>query len=434
LTEYHLLGFSSIIILGILAQWLAWRLGLPSILVLLIFGFLAGPISGFIQPDVIFGELLFPSVSLAVALMGILLANQKSVNIKHIAEFKENLGVLLLSSLFIVLAARLQMSDISQLGWNSLAFLAVMIFIVRPACILVSTLGSDLSWKEILFLSWLAPRGIVAAAVTAVFALELSQVAGYEDAGKLVPEMFLIIVGTVTIYGLSASPLGRWLGVAQPNPQGVMIAGGHPWGRAIGAALKSEGFEVLLVDTNRENINAARMVGLQTIYANILSDYIIDDIEMGSIGRLLALTPNNEVNALAVLHFTEIFGRAGVYQLPPAEVPKKRKKEMAQPLRGRYLFSRTANFTHLSNMFEQGAEIKATSLTAQFTFADFQEVHGQQALPLFLKDQLGNLIIYTSASQLLPQPGQTIISMAYPTAPSGPVAVPETHPLREIRD
>src|SRR5690606_29550469 len=127
-------------------------------------------------------------------------------------------------------------------------------------------------------------------------------------------------------------------------------------------------------------------------------------------------TPNNEVNSLAVLHFTEVFGRAGVYQLPPQAVPQKRKDEVSQPLRGRYLFDLAANYAHLNELFEHGAEVKATPLTSKFKFRDFQDFYDDDMLPLFLKDQFGKLIIYTTDFQPLPQPGQTIISLIYPTA------------------
>jgi len=236
--------------------------------------------------------------------MGVVLANQKAFDIKHIVTFEENLVVLLLSSLFIVLAARLQLSDLTQLGPRSLIFLAVLIIVIRPVAVLLSTIGSTLDWKEKLFLSWMAPRGIVAAAVTAVFAFELSETLGYHQAEQIVPEMFFIIVGTVAIYGLTAGPLGNRLGIAQPNPQGVLFAGAHNWARTMAKTLQEQGFDVLLVDTNRGNIRSARMEGLPTLYTDILSEEIFDKVELASLGRMLALTANNAVNSLAVLHMS----------------------------------------------------------------------------------------------------------------------------------
>jgi hypothetical protein len=346
-----------------------------------------------------------------VTLMGLILANQRAASIKHIIEFKENLRVLLISSLFIILSARLKLEDLGHLGLGSVAFLAVLILLARPVSIFISTLRSDLNWREKLFLAMMAPRGIVAAAVTSVFALELAEKAGYAQAELMVPEMFLVIVGTVTVYGLSAAPLGRWLKVAQPNPQGVLLVGAHHWGQAIGATLQDEGYQVLLIDTNRGNIAAARLAGLPAHCASILSEYIVDELELGGLGRLVALTPNDEVNSLATLHFIETFGRAEVYQLPPKAGGHRRRETVSEPLRGRLLFGGKTTYAYLNDRFRRGAVIKRTPLTEQFDFYTFQELYNGQAVPLFLIDENNRLLIFTQDNQPTPQAGQVLISL-----------------------
>jgi NhaP-type Na+/H+ or K+/H+ antiporter len=346
-----------------------------------------------------------------VTLMGIILANQRAASMKHIIEFKENLRVLLIASLFIILAARLKLEDLAYLGWGSLVFLAILILIARPASIFLSTIKSGLSWQEKLFLSWMAPRGIVAAAVTAVFALELAHEAGYTQAELMVPEMFVVIVGTVTIYGLTAAPVGRWLKVAQPNPQGVLLVGAHRWARAIAEALKKEGLQVLLVDTNRANIGNARLAGVPAYCASILSEHIIDELELGGLGYMLALTPNDEVNSLAALHFAEVFDRANIYQLPPKEIESSRRETVSQPLRGRLLFDAEFTYRALTRRFESGSVIKTTKLTEKFDYHAYLELYGDRAISLFLVDEMGNLIILSADNQPIPEPGQTVISL-----------------------
>ncbi len=218
---------------------------------------------------------------LAATVMGILLANQNVVSIRHIMEFKENLRVLLISSLFILLAARIEMNSLSQIASiGSLGFLLVLMLAARPLSVLVSTARSKVSWPERTFLSCLAPRGIVAAAVASVFALRLAE-AGYPQAELLIPLTFMVIVVTVAIYGLTAAPLAQRLKIAQPNPQGALIIGGHAWARDIALSLKKEGFNVLVADANRAHISTARMAGLDTFYANMLSQYARDEIELG---------------------------------------------------------------------------------------------------------------------------------------------------------
>jgi NhaP-type Na+/H+ or K+/H+ antiporter len=356
---------------------------------------------------------------LTVTVMGIVLGNQKTVPVKHIIEFKENLRVLLISILFIVLAARLQIDDLRHISVSSLAFLAVLIFIARPAAVALSALRSDLSWQERVFLSWMAPRGIIAAAVSSIFALKLAE-AGHPQAGQLVPLTFLVIIGTVTIYGLTASRMARWLGVAKPNPQGALIIGAHSWARAVARVLQEEGYEVLLVDTDRRNISATRLAGLPAFYASILSDSALDEIELGGIGRLLALTSNDEANSLAALHFIPAFGRSDVYQLHVYQLPPEGEgengiDEIPPHLRGRLLFGPHTTFTFFTNSFAAGAEIKKTGITEQFDYDAFRSLYGERAIPLFLVSEGGDLIVFTADNPPTPKPGQSLISLVSPS-------------------
>jgi NhaP-type Na+/H+ or K+/H+ antiporter len=344
---------------------------------------------------------------LAVTVMGVALANQKTVTVKHIVEFKENLRVLLIASLFVLLAARLKLSDFAHLGLSSLAFLGVLIFVARPVAVVLSTLKSGLSWRERFFLSWMAPRGIVAAAVASVFALSLAE-AGYPQAERLVPLTFMVIIGTVAIYGLTASPLARWLQLSDPHPQGVLIAGAHPWARAIAKALQAQDYQVLIIDTNRVDISAARMDGLPTYYGSVFSEYILDEIELGGIGRLLALTSNDEVNSLAALHFADVFSREEVYQLSPED------EAVSSHLRGRLLFRAGITYTELDHRFAGGEEIKITKLTPEFDYKAFQARYGETAIPLFLINENGSLGVLTRDNQPEPRPGQLLISLIGP--------------------
>jgi NhaP-type Na+/H+ or K+/H+ antiporter len=349
---------------------------------------------------------------LSVTVMGIALANQKSVNVRHIIEFKENLRVLLISGLFILLTARLQMSELASISAGSIALLAVLMLAARPLAVALSSLGSKLKLKERLFISWLAPRGIVAAAVASVFAIRLAD-AGYEQAELLVPLTFVVIAGTVTIYGLSAAPAAKWLKVAEPDPQGVLIIGGHSWARAIATALHKEGFKVLMVDSSWVNISAARMAGVSIFYGNILSQYTLDEIELGGIGHLMALTSDNEYNSLANLQLTNDLGRSAVYQLP-AGSEEEEKKAVSQHLRGRLLFAPDATYDYLAEQFATGAAIKTTELTEEFNYDAFKEYYGKSALPLFLIDQNEKLTIFTAENPPKPKPGQKLISLIKP--------------------
>ncbi|MEZ6121337.1 MAG: cation:proton antiporter [Pirellulaceae bacterium] len=360
-------------------------------------------------------NLMAPEAGLVtVTVLGIALANQKTVAVRHVVEFKENLRVLLISCLFIVLAARIRPSDILNIGWQGLVFLAVLILLVRPIAVFASTFGSKLTKNERWFLAFLAPRGIVAAAVSSVFALEVAAHAHDGEivpgADMIVPVTFLVIVGTVAIYGLAASPLAKRLGLAVANPQGILFAGATPWVRALAKAVHDEGIPVLLVDTNYQNIAAARMEGLAGRCASIVSDHM-EDIDLGGLGRLLAATPNHDLNTLAAMEFAPVFGRAKVYQLPPGELRGRRREATPSHLRGRYLFANDANYDSLELRFATGSIIKKSKITDSYTYEDFLARYGEDVQILFVLTESKQLNIITAGEKIAPKSGQVLFSL-----------------------
>lgn len=361
-----------------------------------------------------------------VTLLGIYLANQKQASIKHVVEFKEHLVVLFVSCLFIVLGSRLDIHQVLELGPRGLLFLAATIVVVRPLSVYLATLGSKLNVRERTFLACLAPRGIVAAAVTSIFSLELLHMAHAEhaspelrqlaaDVERLVPLTFLVIVGTVAVYGLSAGPLARRLGVADPDPQGILFAGAERWIRKVALALQAEGFSVLLIDTNYRNVSAARQEGVPAECASILSEHVREEIDLGGIGRLLALTPNDEVNALAVREFVHLFGRANVYQIEPWDTTAGRRQSVGEHLRGRALFGEQLTHEDLALRIERGDEVKKTRITEEFTFDDFQDRYGGAALLLFVVDADKKLTVCTDQNTRVTA-GQTVVALVGETA------------------
>jgi hypothetical protein len=305
----------------------------------------------------------------------------------------------------------LDVSDLERLGIGDFVFLAALILVVRPIAVAVCTLGANLSARERKFLACMAPRGIVAAAIASLFAERLIEF-GYEQADRLVPVTFLVIIGTVTVYGLAALPLARRLGLAERNPQGVLIVGAHSWARTIAQALTREGYRVVLVDTNRTNISAAHLDGLTAVYGGIHSERILDQIDLYGISHLLALTSNDEANSLAAVHFGEVFGRKNVYQLPPGDAEPGHRPGVPSPhLSGRFAFGPGVTYDRLSELFEQGATIKSNRLTEKFDFAGYRERYGDGAIPLFVVNEEGALALVPAAGKIKPRVGQTLISV-----------------------
>lgn len=360
-----------------------------------------------------------------VTLLGVILGNQRGVAVRHIVEFKENLRVLLISTLFIVLASRLEinMEALRTLGWRSVAFVALLIVVVRPAAVFVATIGSKLPWQERAFLAWIHPRGIVAAAVSSLFAMKIALAAAADadaanakvllaEAERFELTTFLVIVVTVTVYGLTLAPLARWLGLSGENPQGILFAGASPAVREIAKAVQEEDFPVLLVDTNPGNNAATRMAGLPVAYASVGSEYVQEEIDLGGIGRLLAMTPNDEVNTLAAMGFVERFGRAEVYQVAVSESSSDRTEHVGAYRRGRTLFDRPISIGQLEQRFAAGGRVKKTTLTDDFTYDDFLTRYGESALVLFRTDVSGKkLLVATEESETSPRPGQKVIAL-----------------------
>ncbi|MBN1665290.1 MAG: cation:proton antiporter [Deltaproteobacteria bacterium] len=349
---------------------------------------------------------------LVVTVMGIAMANQSRVSIRHVIEFKETITVLLISCVFIILSANLPLDDLRKLGGAGLWFVAVMILVARPLSVMAATLGSALEWRERLFLACMAPRGIVAVAVSSVFALSLDG-AGYPHAIEIVSVTFLVVFLTVLFYGLGSAPLARRLGLVHIRPQGVLLVGAHDWARDMAHALQTEGCSVVLIDTDWENSRACRMAGLKCHYGSALAEQIREQIDFGGLGKMLAVTANNEVNSLACLHYTEDFGRQEVYQLPFASEHEGRHEAIPLKHRGRLLFHQELTFTEIGEIMRHRHQpkIKKTKLTMEFDYKAFQAHHNESVVPLFVLQSDGALQVCTVNGNTMPKPGDIVFGI-----------------------
>lgn len=345
---------------------------------------------------------------LAVTIMGILLANQKSAKVKHIIEFKENLQVLLISALFILLASRLQISDLEYFNFQSGLFILALLVIVRPVSIYAATWGSNLTLQEKTFLAWMAPRGIVAAAISAIFALRLEQ-EGFADAEKLVPYTFVVIIATVTVYGLSANPVARLLKVAKPQPNGVLFLGAHSWSLDLACQLQELGLKVMVADSNWENISKARKRNLETYHGNILSEFAMDEINFDGIGKLFALTQNDEVNALASIRFAEIFGSSNVFQLPQSAISIHKESETIEALGGRILFSNEWNHSAIEDFMSNPNQLALYRITDGFNLKNFTKKLGKNGLIVAVLNGQDNLLANSLDNPPTTQLGDLIV-------------------------
>ena len=348
---------------------------------------------------------------LTATLMGVALANQSYVPVQRISEFKENLQVLLLGVLFIVLSARLDFATFEYVGGRTVLLIGVLIVFVRPLAVLLSSLGTNLSWREQAFLAWLAPRGIVAAAVASLFAFELREI--FPEAGDaLVPVVFLVIVGTVAVYGLTIPYVANWLDLADPNPEGVLFVGAESWVQRIASTLQHEGITVQLVDSNPDHVEGARERGLSAERADVLTEAVLEELDLSGIGRLLVTIPNDEVASLAALHLSEVFERNDIFQLPARSGREHGEGTVPDHLRGHLLFGGETSCAQIRDFLEHEHDVYVVEIETPTTREELKERFGPEAIPLFvvLDDTLA---VFSEEEIDQPQPGDRVVLLAH---------------------
>ncbi len=347
---------------------------------------------------------------LAVTIMGVWLANMPGVRVDEILDFKESLSVLLISALFILLASRLDLSALGDIALPALGVFLIVQFVARPLKILASTFTSDLSWRERGLLAWIAPRGIVAAAISALFALRLEEVS-YPGSDIIVPLAFALIIGTVVWQGLTAPFIARRLGVAQPEATGVLFVGGNVVALALAKRLKEADFSVVVADSSWENISRARMAGVPTYFGNPVSEHAERRLDLTGIGQLFAVSQRGELNALACLRYAHDFGRNAVYSLATTVADGADDKHtLASDQRGQQLFGTQYSYAKLASLISQGADFRQTGLTDEYTLQTLLAAE-PGAIPLFAWDANKVLTVATDAEEFKPGPGWTLLTL-----------------------
>ena len=371
-------------------------------------GALATVLTVFIASNLLVHE----SGLLAVTLMGMWLANMRGVDVRHILHFKENLSVLLISGLFIILAARLDFAALIALGPATLILLGIIQLVARPLNVAISTYGSNLNWRERALLSWIAPRGIVAAAVSAIFAQRLLEHGGYEQAVLLVPLTFLVIIGTVVLQSATSRPLAKLLKVDEPVARGFLIIGANPVARAIAKALQQKGWRLLLTDSSWENIKAARMDNLPTYFGNPASQHADAHLDLVGLGLLLALSPSSELNNIACTRFRPDFRGNNLYSLPNQKEQQRSDKHRASDEhRGQPLGFPARTYGHLASVLAKGGSIRSTTLSENFGWDDYLSLHGTRTTLLMAVDSKDWIHVASAELNFTPGPGWTLLSL-----------------------
>jgi hypothetical protein len=293
----------------------------------------------------------------AAAVMGMALANQRQLDVSRILEFHGTVVGLLIGMLFVLISASVTPSQVSAVLPEGLGLIAVMVLVIRPLVVALSTWGSSLASRERAFVAWMAPRGIVAASTASAFGLELTQT-GVSGAEKILPIAFIAIFGTVVLYGLTAEPVARLLGVAGAGAPVVLVVGGHEWARSIALALRDAGLEVRMWTSRPDEQAAAHEAGLEARRAPLGVDLERREAELEPVGDALLLTESDDYNALAAFELRQELGRDRVYRLAPSSGEQDPVPGYAE---GAILFARDLTYPELDRRFESGAQVSKLS-------------------------------------------------------------------------
>jgi len=330
---------------------------------------------------------------LAVVVMGMVLGNGKLNNIKELLYFKESLSVLLISILFILLAANINIEDLLLLyTWKTAYLFGIVVFVIRPLAVFLSTYGSKLKVNEKLFISWVGPRGIVAAGIASLFGSKLLK-QGVEGAEYITPLVFMIVLGTVLLNATTARLFAKLVGVFLKKSGGILIVGASKVSRLLGHYLESNGRHVVLIDSNEKNIEKATELGLEAITTNIYSDTLMDNIELSDIGYIMALTGNSDINKFAINKFGNQFGENGSFRLVSAQ---EMLDDTNNPKEG--LFSHKDDFNSLIEVTRKHPSIQEIDLKDKDHYEELITISNNDAdiIPLFIKDNEGELHIISS--------------------------------------
>lgn len=258
---------------------------------------------------------------LTVTLMGIILANTKNLPIRHILEFKENLRAILIPFVFIILGADVSRAQLESIDNKTVLFVVALVFISRPLQVFLSMLNTDIPTKDRLFLAFVAPRGIVATAVSALLGAEMTAhlIPGAE---RFSATILAVVIGTVTFYSLVSPLVAKALGVASSRHDALVFVGSSPIIMSIASQVKKIGARVLMVDSNLEHTQEAQKKGLETVWGSFADEEIKDKIEDFIPSSVIAATPNSKINALVESELREIVGRQQVVSILPSHRDK----------------------------------------------------------------------------------------------------------------
>lgn len=386
----------------------------------LVRAFKAGRVPEYMKVPVLFAILLLTfgvsdlmlheSGLLAVTIMGIVIANSELPSYEELRRFKEHATILLVSGVFILLAANLDVAALGALDWRAAVFVLAVILIARPATVFLSLIGSGVPFREQLLVAFTGPRGVVLVAVAGLFGERLTEL-GIEGGALVGPLAFVLVAVTVVLHGFTLGPVARALGLTGGERPGVILVGGSTWSVRFAEALGKADVPVLMTDPNHGHLREARSAGISTFSGDLLSEAAEDRIELVSYATIVAATDNDAYNTLVATDLAPEFGRDNVYQVARSKGESARHS-LPSTLGGRG-FAGGETFNGLARKIAEGWAFRVTRLTKEYTLRDWQEAR-PGALVVAVVSASGAIRLVASSEGLKAGEGSFIISMLPP--------------------
>ncbi|MDL4843015.1 cation:proton antiporter [Aquibacillus rhizosphaerae] len=352
---------------------------------------------------------------LAVTAMGMKLANMGISSIKDMRHFKENISILLISTIFIMLTASLTRGTLLHVfNIEIIGYVLLMLFIVRPLSIFISTIRTDLTLKEKVLVGWIAPRGIVALTVASYFASVLYE-EGFEDARIVTSLTFALVFFTVCAHGFSIGWLAKKLNLSSEGQPGAMIIGSNAFSVALAGIFDELKIPTVVADSSWERLTKARHAGVNFHHGEILSEQTEYRLDMTPYDYLISATEYDSYNALVCTTFVPTFGRKDVYRLNIQDQTGDNVEEMVRTIGGRVLFSKDVSLDDLIYKVEAGYVFRKTTLSQQYNYQNYLEDRDENAILLFVMKATKKIDFFIEGKESKPESGDTVISLTPPS-------------------
>lgn len=370
-------------------------------------------ILGFVVADLIMHE----TGLVTVTVMGVVIANRPMFSSRALLRFKEDLAVLLIAGVFILLSATLDWRTIASFQATAggpvegalrfAGFIVAMLFIVRPLTVLIALLPSRAPWRERLFIAWIAPRGIVAVAITGLFAIRLSEY-GIAGADALIPLSFGMVIATIFAHGFSAKWWSKRLGLDQGEPLAVLLVGANRWTIDFGELLGKLEIPVTIADPSTYALRAVRRHNLAVYRGDILDEVTQDTLNLGQFQELIAATGNGAYNALICDDLGPEMGYESVTQIG------SRAGDGPLRARGRVLTTSGIAMDELLRRADDGWVFTRTKLGEKFGFKELKQTLDPDAELICVMKPDRRLLFFSTDAQPAAQVGDVVISYAPP--------------------